>query len=52
VNIADTLSGTFGCPNARATALQPKEPSSFLRSKDRVILMKSRFISVFLQDYE
>jgi hypothetical protein len=25
-------SGTFGCPNARATASQPKEPSFFRRT--------------------
>ena len=26
------LSGTFGCPNAQATASQPKEPSFFQRT--------------------
>lgn len=29
MKIADTHSGTFGCPNAQPTASQPKEPSFF-----------------------
>jgi len=32
---ADSHSGTFGCPTARATASQPKEPSFCLRTIER-----------------
>lgn len=43
MKIADTHSDTFDDPNTQATTSQPKEPSSFLSSKDRVILMELRF---------
>lgn len=45
-------SGTFGCSTASANASQPQEPSFCHRIKDSVILMKPRFISLFIQDYE
>jgi len=48
MKIAYTHSGTFGCLNTRATASQPKEPSSFLRTKDRVNINEtSIFFSIF-----
>jgi len=48
MKIADTLSGTFGCPNTQATASQPKEPSFCLRTKDRVNINESSiFFSIF-----
>jgi hypothetical protein len=41
-------SGTFGCPNARAAALQPKEPSFCLRTKDIVNINESSiYFSIF-----
>jgi len=36
---ADTHSGTFGCPNTQATALQPIEPS-FCHCTDRISTIK------------
>lgn len=53
MKIADTYSGTFGCPNTRATASQPKEPSFCRRSRMLIIneklirkefLVKTKFI--------
>jgi hypothetical protein len=48
MKIADTHSGSFGCPDTQATTLQPKEPEFCLRAKDRVNIKESSiFFSIF-----
>ncbi|MCA1919825.1 MAG: hypothetical protein LDL38_10530 [Flavobacterium piscis] len=48
MKIADTHSATFGCPYTQATASQPKEPSFYISTKDRVNTNElSTFFSIF-----